>query len=92
MEFLKNRKIPFSLVSLDCTLGCGYDSYYGHLSLDRCAAIKDTFLKAHIADENTIFVINHFSHNGKNILHDELFANAKKYGFLASYDGMEVEI
>ncbi|MGN0443132.1 MAG: hypothetical protein ACI4F5_00775 [Acutalibacteraceae bacterium] len=42
------------------------------------------------ADENTVFGLNHFSHNG-GYTYDELFPIAQEKGFLVSYDSMEVE-
>ena len=38
----------------------------------------------------TIFVINHFSHNGGGT-HEEIVEEAKKYGFVVSYDSLEIE-
>ena len=53
---------------------------------------KSTFAFWILADEKTIFVVNHFSHNaffGHD--HEELCAEAAKYGFVVSYDGLEIE-
>ena len=44
-----------------------------------------------MADEKTVFILNHFSHNG-GLTYDEMRAVAKKDGFEISYDGMNVEI
>ena len=46
--------------------------------------------KEGIADERTIKVINHFSHNG-GATYDELAAEAAKYGAVVSFDGLEIE-
>ena len=43
-----------------------------------------------IVDERTIIVLNHFSHNGC-ATHDGLNSAAEKYGFIVSYDGLEIE-
>ena len=40
---------------------------------------------------DTVYVANHFTHNG-GVTYDEMLPVAEKYGFLVSYDGMEVEI
>lgn len=90
-NYLKGLK-PLSLISLDCDEGCLEHISPSHLSLWQCIDIKDDFLKNRIADENTIFVLNHFSHNAKNVVYDEFSQIAEKYGFLTSYDGMEIEI
>jgi phosphoribosyl 1,2-cyclic phosphate phosphodiesterase len=44
------------------------------------------------ADESTIFICNHFSHNGIHVVYDEFVPIAEKEGFLVSYDGMVVTI
>ena len=51
---------------------------------------KERLLAAGLADSSTIWVVNHFSHNG-GWLHEEMSREAEKYGFLASYDGMTIE-
>jgi hypothetical protein len=89
-EYLENNKIKADFVSLDCTFvtlpGSG-----GHLGLDTCKITADMMREKGIADENTVFCVNHFSHNG-GAIYDELVPIAAKDGFLTSYDGMEVEI
>lgn len=83
---------PFGLVSLDCTSGNNAnDEYYAHMSLERCAAVRDCFIDIGAANENTIFVLNHFSHNGKDVVYDDFVKIAEKEKFLVSYDGMELE-
>jgi len=92
MEYLETLKKPLSLVSFDCTSVCLENITSSHLTYSECVEYKDEFLKKGIANENTVFVINHFSHNGKNVIHEKLEELASKDGFLAAYDGMEVEI
>ena len=46
--------------------------------------------KEGLADENTVFVLNHFSHNGGQT-YDEMRAAAEANGFVVSYDGLEME-
>ena len=41
------------------------------------------------ADERTVKVLSHFSHNGGQT-HDEMCAVAEKEGYIVAYDGMEV--
>jgi hypothetical protein len=51
-----------------------------------------------MASENTVFVANHFSHNGafapdgKVWLYEETDAMMRKNGFIMSYDGMTVTV
>ena len=44
-----------------------------------------------LINDESICVINHFSHNGRYI-YDELCELVKDDGFLVSYDGMEVKL
>ncbi|MBQ4109263.1 MAG: MBL fold metallo-hydrolase [Clostridia bacterium] len=91
MEYLKSLNKPFNLISFDCTEACRNATYVGHLTLDRCIALREKLFEAGAADEKTIFVLNHFSHNGTNVVYDEFVQIAKANKFEVSYDGMEIE-
>ncbi|MCD7756390.1 MAG: MBL fold metallo-hydrolase [Firmicutes bacterium] len=86
---LAEQPEKLSLVSLDCTTQKRPDGNY-HMGLPDDIAQKEQLLSSGLADENTIWVVNHFSHNG-GYLHEEMSREAEKYGFLASYDGMTIE-
>lgn len=83
----------FDIVSLDCTgtyAPTGWD--HGHMSLRTDVLMKDRLLKEGLADDQTTFIVTHFSHNELNGHdHEELSQEAAKYGFLVGYDGLEVE-
>lgn len=90
--YLKENKPYFSVVSLDCTCtGDKIPTPDGHLNLMACEATKDELIKIGCADENTKFILNHFSHNG-GYTYYELVPEATQKNFTVSYDGMEVEI
>lgn len=92
-EYMKQNNMRFNLVTMDCTEGAEEDlSYHGHMCLGRNIACRDRLLKEGLADENTVFVLNHFSHNGKHSNYDEFAPLAKKEGFETSFDGMEIII
>ena len=44
-----------------------------------------------VADGNTQFVITHFSHNSAPFI-KHLSEIERQYGFIAAYDGLEIEI
>lgn len=88
-EYLKNNNVRADLISYDCTF-VALPSGGGHMGLDSVPEVKRRLLEIGVADEKTVHVVNHFSHNGK-LLHDELVAAASELGFLCSYDGMEIE-
>jgi len=80
-------------VTMDCTEGAMEDlPYHGHMCLGRNKIFRDMLMEAGAADENTVFVCNHFSHNGKDSCYDDFAPQAEKEGFLTSYDGMVIEI
>ncbi len=87
MAFLAGRRID--LISLDCTNGVLDLDYIGHMGISDNLRLKEALLACSAAGERTVFVANHFSHNGL-VPHEEL--ERRLPGFLVSYDGMEVEI
>ena len=43
--------------------------------------------------DNTVFILNHFSHNcGHGLSHEEMEALAAPKGFLVAYDGFTAEV
>jgi len=88
-DYLAANKVRADLISYDCTY-VALPSGGGHMGLDSCPKVRERLESIGVVHENTVHVINHFSHNGK-LIHDELEPAAKELGFLTSYDGMVVE-
>ncbi len=86
IDFLANKHI--GLISLDCTNAVKHYDYVGHMDIWDNLAMRKKLLANGAADEKTIFVANHFSHNGL-APYEELEKAGD--GMLISYDGMEVE-
>ena len=84
------RAGQLDLVSLDCTCAFWTGRATRHLSFDVCLTVFDEMKKRGIADENTKFIVNHFSHNG-GANYDDIIERASPLGILVSYDGMTVE-
>jgi phosphoribosyl 1,2-cyclic phosphate phosphodiesterase len=90
-DHLKREKLD--MVSLDCTILMDPAARNYHMGLPCCAEVKRRLTDEKIAGEDTIFIVNHFSHNGKGgLLYDELSREAAKYDIRVSYDGMSVGI
>lgn len=89
--YIEKEKPYFDLVSLDCTMGIASSGGHHHMNVDDCVKVKERLTEAGCADEKTIFVLNHFSHNG-HVSYDELVPEAGQKGFLVSYDGMEIQL
>lgn len=91
-EYLEKNPVKLDFVSLDCCNGAGPIDYNdAHMNFERNLIVKDRLIKLGCADEKTLFCINHFSHNAKVVLYDDLVEAVKGDNFLVSYDGMEVE-
>ena len=89
-EYFEKVKPHLDLVSLDCTNACLPMTYVGHMSLTENVEVRRRMLEMGIADEKTVFVCNHFSHNGTSVVYDDFVPIAAKEGFLVSYDGMSI--
>lgn len=87
-DYLKHHQLD--LASLDCTTQSHPDGG-NHMGLIDAAGVKQRLLDEGIAHEKTVFVVNHFSHNGLWD-HQTVTARAAEQGMLASYDGMSVSI
>jgi phosphoribosyl 1,2-cyclic phosphate phosphodiesterase len=86
-EFLQGKRLNF--VSMDGTC-IDAQHYESHMTLDEDIAMKRRLISMGCADESTVFVSNHFSHNGL-LLHEEIEARLLPHGILAAFDGMEME-
>ena len=92
MDCLKGFVKPFDVISLDCTQANDpIVPYVGHLNLNKCIALREEFKKDGIADDKTVFVLNHFSHNGKDVVYDDFVKIAAEKNFITSYNGMILE-
>ena len=89
-EYFPKAKLRFNLVSLDCTTMVKKDGN-NHMGIPDCIEVRQKLVEIGAADAKTVFVLNHFSHNG-GLNHDDLCKAAAKENFVVAYDGMEVEI
>jgi Metal-dependent hydrolases of the beta-lactamase superfamily I len=76
-------------VSLDCTCQSQAEGS-NHMGFADNIFVKNRMREMGIADEKTIFVISHFSHNGLWD-HQTIEKKAKEEGMIAAYDGMVVQ-
>lgn len=88
-EFLKSFKLD--LVSLDCTHG-KQQAERNHMGIECCAKVKQRLIEGGYTNPDAKFVLHHFSHNCEFLSYEEMEQEAKKYGFLVSYDTMEIEV
>lgn len=96
VEFLKGKRCD--LISLDCTnVLLGDENDRNHMGIKADIHMRQILTENGTADENTKFIVHHFSHNGfipnGNVCSQQEFEQiAADHGFTMSYDGMKVEI
>lgn len=92
LNFLKDCGVHVDLVCLDCTfVEESARANARHMGISDDLKIKKNLIAKNIADQNTKFVISHFSHNG-NPTRANLSKIEQKYGVIAAYDGLIEEI
>lgn len=92
-DFFSRHPLHLDLVSLDCTYGQRDRARTGgHMNLAADVLVKERLCDLGVADGDTVFVANHFSHNGKGVLYDDFSPTAQAAGILTSYDGMTLEV
>ena len=91
-QYLKESGIVFDAVSMDCTFA-NDAPYKGshHMCLSQNVEMRDRLRAIGVANEATVFISNHFSHNGSDASYDTFERMAAEHGLLTSYDGMTLE-
>ena len=85
MDFLSGKYL--NLVSLDCTNGFLDVQWVGHMGAKDNLLMRERLIANGSADENTLFVANHFSHNGYP---GQKELEALLPGFIVARDGLEL--
>lgn len=88
IEWLSGRYIDAA--SLDCT-GIYHSAGSGHLQLSTCEETFALLKRNGALKQDAICIINHFSHCG-GASHEQLEAEVQKRGWIAAYDGIQIEI
>jgi phosphoribosyl 1,2-cyclic phosphate phosphodiesterase len=83
------KKGPLSVAVLDCTLG-PLAGMRGHMGIDGVLAVQEEMMRRNIADDSTLFIATHFSHNGK-LMHHELQERLNPSGIEVAFDGWILE-
>ena len=92
-DYIKNTGVCFDLISLDCHWGDEEDKTVGgHGCLGVAKKLRERFIAEGMANNDTVFILNHFSHKGENSVYDDFSLIAETSGFVVAYDSMEVTI
>lgn len=89
--YLRALDLRLDAVSLDCTLGRGNYITPSHMDILQDAQVAQLLRDMGRADGRTLFILSHISHL-HGLTHSELCEEAKAFGFIVAYDGMEVEV
>lgn len=84
------KPFQFDCVVLDCTMVEEKGHFEGHMGLEENIGIRNRMLEEGNATHDTVFIATHFAHMF-NPAHDRITPIFAKAGFIAAYDGMEVE-
>ncbi len=95
-QYLINRGIVLNAISFDCTYAYrnvlkDFGVADHHMGLLDNVAVKGFMDMSGITDNNTVCIANHFSHQGVDADYHKMCEHAEKYGFIISYDGLELE-
>lgn len=77
-------------VGFDCTM-LKLERVFNHMNLDDAEETRKRLYDMGCADENTKFVLTHFSHNG-GMTHQELEEYGEAHNFLIAYDGFTLRL
>ena len=91
-EYLFDQKPYFDLISFDCCFGSKENIGKGntHLCFGDIKRLVARMRENGMVDDNSKLVVNHFSHNGADILYENREAYEKD-GYIMACDGLEVE-
>lgn len=92
ISYLKKCCARADVIAYDCTFGssCG-NLTARHMGIADVENVRERLAAAGISVDKTISVITHFSHNC-HPSEENLAKIEKKYGVVAAYDGMEIQI
>ena len=91
-EFWKGLKgTKLNGASMDCTMGKEKSKYHGHMGFGDILEVKERMEKEGAADQETAWVVTHFSHNG-GWTYERMIEDLKDTVFQAAFDGMCIEI
>lgn len=90
-DWLEKHALALDFISLDCTCALLKGCRNGHMSFDVNVKLTDKLKESGALRPDALMCSHHFSHNGL-ATYDQMVKEAEKYGFLVSYDGMNIEI
>lgn len=91
-SFIEKEKLVFDAVSLDCTnVDISISDEGVHMGLPNIERVLKRLSELGAVTENTVRIINHFSHNANPLQH-VLEKRTEGCGYHVAYDGYQLEI
>ena len=96
-EYLIKRGVVLNAISFDTTYGnenvlATYGAADHHMGLMDAVAVKSYLDINGVSNADTVCIVTHFSHQGVDADYDKMCAHSEKFGFIVSYDGLEIVI
>jgi phosphoribosyl 1,2-cyclic phosphate phosphodiesterase len=91
LEFIRERGFRFDLVSMDCTCGdLPTSDESKHMGIENNRRLVCRLEEFGAITDETVCVINHFSHNG-DPLQQRLEALVAPFGWRVAHDGLDID-
>ena len=88
LDYMEKENLKFDLVSMDCT-GQLSNKMTVHMNWEENLQFRKELIGRKLATNETIFVANHFSHNG-GLTYAQMSDITNQENIITAYDGMEV--
>ena len=85
--YLERVKPRLAFVSLDCTM-FHIDCTRGHMGLASAETVKQRLIHIGTADDDTVFYLNHFSHNG-GATYDDMLPQRQTRALVSRMTGLK---
>lgn len=93
MDYLKKVRPKINLVAADCTAGNSPEIMYrAHMGMIQNRGLIASLIELGCITSDTPYYLNLFSHNGYDVLYDELCEIVEKEGYRVAYDSLETEL
>lgn len=92
LHFLAEKGFQADFVSMDCTFADDTEPHSDrHMGFAENENLRKKLIKYRIISANAKYYVTHFSHNSAPF-RERMDTEAQSRGFLAAYDGLEIEI
>lgn len=91
LNYLESNNLMLDAISLDCTGQGQKEAGTIHMNVNENLRLISELKKRSLCQNDTIYITNHFSHNG-GLTYQEMQELGKRHQLITAYDGMVIEI